>query len=89
MPPAPGPDPAAPIVQVTERERDVLALLVRGMSYHQIAAELFITQKTVGYHLSNLYAKAHVNGRHQLARVAQDQPERFRLDPAPVAAAPG
>jgi DNA-binding CsgD family transcriptional regulator len=52
--------PAPPAIRLTDRERDVLGLVTQGMSYAQIASELFITRKTVGYHLSNLYAKAGV-----------------------------
>ncbi|QDY09421.1 hypothetical protein FJK98_21565 [Micromonospora sp. HM134] len=73
---------AAPAFVVTDRERDVLSLTVSGMSYAQIADELFITRKTVGYHLSNLYAKVGVTGRHELADLARRQPELFRPVPA-------
>ncbi|MEU7880911.1 LuxR C-terminal-related transcriptional regulator [Microbispora bryophytorum] len=72
------PAPTSPAVAITDRERDVLTLLVAGMSYAQIASELFISQKTVGYHLSNMYAKADVSGRHQLSDLARRQPELFR-----------
>lgn len=43
--------------ELTDRERDVLALLVKGLSYAQIAGELFVTRSAVGFHLSNIYAK--------------------------------
>ena len=42
---------------LTPREQDVLALVVTGLSYAQIARSLFVTQSTVGFHLSKLYAK--------------------------------
>ncbi|WP_173035065.1 helix-turn-helix transcriptional regulator [Phytohabitans flavus] len=66
-------------IGLTEREVDVLALVGKGMSYAQIAAELFITRKTVGYHLSNLYAKAGVANRHQLADLARREPGQFAV----------
>ncbi|MFY1671925.1 LuxR C-terminal-related transcriptional regulator [Plantactinospora sp. WMMB334] len=75
-----GGEPAGPAprrIGLTDRERDVLALVSNGMSYAQIAAELFITSKTVGYHLSNLYAKAGVANRHQLAELARRAPAAF------------
>ncbi len=52
--------------ELTDRERDVLALLVKGLSYAQIAGELFVTRSAVGFHLSNIYAKFDVRSRHDL-----------------------
>jgi DNA-binding CsgD family transcriptional regulator len=66
-------------VALTEREQDVLTLLVSGLSYAQISRELFITQSTVGYHLSNIYGKAGVASRHQLTELAHRNPRAFGL----------
>ncbi len=52
--------------ELTDRERDVLALLVKGLSYTQIAGELFVTRSAVAFHLSNIYAKFDVRSRHDL-----------------------
>jgi DNA-binding CsgD family transcriptional regulator len=76
---AAGPSPLPPAFAVTEREHDVLTLLLSGMSYAQISRELFITQSTVGYHLGNLYAKAGVTTRHQLAELARAHPGPFGI----------
>jgi DNA-binding CsgD family transcriptional regulator len=73
---APGAPPpaAAPVPGVfgmlSERERDVAALVVRGMSYAQIARELYITRSTVGFHLSRIYAKTGTGTRHELSELA-------------------
>jgi DNA-binding CsgD family transcriptional regulator len=72
-------EPSAIVVPLTDRERDVLTLLAAGMSYAQIARDLFITQRTVGYHLSNIYGKAGVNSRHRLTELARREPLRFGL----------
>ncbi|GAA4161649.1 hypothetical protein GCM10022251_41460 [Phytohabitans flavus] len=64
---------------LTERERGVLVLLARGMSYAQIAEALFVTQKTVGYYVSNMYGKAGVTSRHQLTDLAGCEPDRFTV----------
>lgn len=66
-----------PRIPLTDRERDVLTLVINGMSYAQIAGQLFITQKTVGFHLSRMYAKAGVTGRHQLTDLARRFPDQF------------
>lgn len=64
---------------LTEREHDVLTLVAEGLSYAQIARNLFITQSTVGYHLSNIYAKTGVSSRHQLTEQVHQDPTAFGL----------
>lgn len=57
---------AAPDFEVhalTEQETEVMALLATGRSNRQIAAELFISEKTVKNHLSRAYAKLGVSSR--------------------------
>ncbi|MGX7680283.1 helix-turn-helix transcriptional regulator [Jatrophihabitans sp. DSM 45814] len=66
---------------LSNRERDVLTLVSEGMSYAQIARDLFITQKTVGYHLGNIYAKANVSSRHELIELVRRDPTAFALRP--------
>jgi DNA-binding CsgD family transcriptional regulator len=78
--PVDGPVPTlAGGVSLTEREQDVLTLLVTGMSYAQISRELFITQSTVGYHLGNVYGKASVSSRHELTDLARKHPQLFGI----------
>ncbi|MCW2494508.1 helix-turn-helix transcriptional regulator, partial [Jatrophihabitans sp.] len=76
----------APVLtlDITDRERDILTLVLRGLSYAQIARDLFITQSTVSYHLGNLYAKANVRGKHELAALARKAPTQFGLTAAGV-----
>ena len=51
---------------LTEREREVAALAVRGMTSKEIATELFVGVRTVDNHLGRLYAKLGVEGRTAL-----------------------
>ncbi len=59
--------------QLTPREREVLRLLARGFAYKEIAAELFISVKTVETHASNVLRKLQLSNRHQLTRWAADR----------------
>ncbi|HEY8826309.1 MAG TPA: response regulator transcription factor [Jatrophihabitantaceae bacterium] len=70
--------PVAPSVdpnfdQLTPREREVMRLLARGYAYREIAAELFISIKTVETHASNVLRKLQLSSRHQLTRWAADR----------------
>jgi DNA-binding CsgD family transcriptional regulator len=68
-----------PGLNLTERELDIVTLVMSGMSYAQIARQLFITQSTVSYHLGHIYAKANVSSRHQLTSLAREQPAALGL----------
>lgn len=59
--------------QLTPREREVMRLLARGYAYKEIAAELFISIKTVETHASNVLRKLQFSNRHQLIRWAADR----------------
>lgn len=47
---------------LTQRERDVLSLLVKGLSYKMIADQLGISFHTVDSHIRKIYDKLHVSG---------------------------
>ncbi|MGH2506045.1 MAG: LuxR C-terminal-related transcriptional regulator [Ktedonobacteraceae bacterium] len=49
--------------KLTARERDVLQLLARGLRNKEIAARLTVSERTINFHLANIYAKLHVSGR--------------------------
>jgi HD-GYP domain-containing protein (c-di-GMP phosphodiesterase class II) len=48
---------------LTPREVEVLRLLVRGLSYKEIAQELVISRKTAGAHVEHIYTKLGVSNR--------------------------
>lgn len=56
---------AGGVVQLTERERQVLRCLVRGARNEEIAGELFLSTATVKTHLNHIYSKLEVRGRHE------------------------
>jgi len=56
----------APIFkELTARELEVLKLIVKGYRNREIAAQLVISEKTVGNHISNIFSKLQVNDRSQ------------------------
>jgi DNA-binding CsgD family transcriptional regulator len=55
---------------LSNREREVLALIVQGRTNREIGERLFISQKTVGVHVGNILAKLGVSGRVEAAMVA-------------------
>lgn len=57
--------PARPFPELSERERDVLDQIARGLNNHEIAAQLHITVKTVSNHISNIFSKLQVADRAQ------------------------
>jgi DNA-binding CsgD family transcriptional regulator len=53
--------------ELTPQEEAVAALVARGLSNREVAAELFLATKTVQYHLTRIYAKLGVRSRSELA----------------------
>ena len=52
---------------LTEREGEILGLIARGMSNREIAEKVFISEKTVKTHVSNILSKLHLDDRTQAA----------------------
>lgn len=64
--------PADPFPELTAREREVLDLIAAGLSNPAIAARLYLSGKTVGNHISSIFAKLHVADRSQAIVRARD-----------------
>jgi DNA-binding CsgD family transcriptional regulator len=62
--------PPAPFDSLTRREQEVLSHLVAGRTYAEIATALFISEKTVSVHVSNLLHKTSTSSRREVAALA-------------------
>jgi DNA-binding NarL/FixJ family response regulator len=57
---------------LSDREIEVLRLIVRGRTNKEVAASLFLSAKTVGRHIENIYAKIGANSRAAAAIFAME-----------------
>lgn len=51
---------------LSHREREVAILVSKGLANKEVADQLFVTEKTVKFHLTNLYKKLAIKSRAQL-----------------------
>ncbi len=73
---------AAPFPELTEREREVLDLVARGLTNAEIGRRVVVSDKTVRNHVSNVFAKLHVTSRAEAVARARDA--GFRAGPGPA-----
>ena len=63
-------EPSQPGTDLTEREREILALMIEGKSNSEISEFIFITQATVKYHVSNILSKLGATSRTEAVVMA-------------------
>jgi NarL family two-component system response regulator LiaR len=63
-------EPPTPGQDMTEREREILALMVEGLANNEIAERLTVSQSTVKFHVSNILSKLGVTGRTEAVALA-------------------
>lgn len=63
-------EPPLPGHDMTEREREILALMVEGLSNSDIAERLIVSQSTVKFHVSNVLSKLGVASRTEAVALA-------------------
>lgn len=58
------------IIHLTKREIEVLTLVIEGKSSKEVADHIYVSKRTVDFHLSNIYKKLAVTNRVQAFREA-------------------
>ncbi|MEO5678381.1 MAG: response regulator transcription factor [Acidimicrobiales bacterium] len=76
-------EPPPGLGELTARERQVLALLAQGRSNRDLAAELYVSEKTVKTHVSSILAKLRLTDRTQAALFAVRHGLATDADPEP------
>jgi DNA-binding NarL/FixJ family response regulator len=63
---------AVPLPELTEREREILGLIARGLANNEIAERLVLSPKTVRNHISSIFSKLQVADRaHAIIRARE------------------
>jgi NarL family two-component system response regulator LiaR len=63
-------EPSAPTYDLTDREKEILALMVEGLPNNTIAERLVVSQSTVKFHVSNVLSKLGVTSRTEAVSMA-------------------
>jgi DNA-binding NarL/FixJ family response regulator len=56
---------------LSEREREVLTLIARGLKYKEVAAKLFLSERTIKYHMGQILERLHLKNRAQVVEYAR------------------
>ena len=62
--------PTSPAYDLTDREKEILVLMVDGLPNSTIADKLFVSHSTVKFHVSNILSKLGVNSRTEAVSLA-------------------
>lgn len=54
---------AEPLPKLTDREKEILSQVSKGLTYKEISEEMFISYETVKQHIKNIYHKLHVQNK--------------------------
>lgn len=60
-------------VKLTEREKEIVGLLLRGRTYKMIANELYLSENTVKTHIKNIYAKFNIQSKSELVNLLMEK----------------
>ena len=73
--PTPGTSGEHQLVWLTPQELQIAGLVAAGMTNRQIAAQLFLSPRTIDYHLRKVFSKLSLTSRTELVRLGVPQQE--------------
>ncbi len=56
---------ASQMVELTERQSEILQLVAHGLTYREIGERLYLTERTVKYHMGEILTRLHLTGRQE------------------------
>lgn len=62
-----------PDTQLTPREFEILGIIAEGLSSQEAADRIFVSKRTIDFHLSCIFRKLEVHNRVQACRAAERQ----------------
>ena len=65
--------PPAADSPLTDRQREVLQLVAQGLTYKEVGQQLFISERTVKYHMGEIMHRLHLKNREQVTLYAQQE----------------
>lgn len=65
--------------QLTKRESEITALLLKGRTYKMIASELYLSENTVKTHIKNIYSKLNIQSKMELVNLLMKQEQQNYL----------
>jgi len=63
--------PRDQLQSLTERQRDVLSLVAQGLTYKEVGTHLFLTERTVKFHMGEILKRLQLKGRRELIELAR------------------
>lgn len=59
--------------ELTDRENEIVELLLNGRTYKMIAEELYLSENTVKTHIKNIYSKLHIKSKSELIKMLSEK----------------
>ncbi|MGE5550122.1 MAG: histidine kinase N-terminal 7TM domain-containing protein [Bacteroidota bacterium] len=58
-------------VELTPRQAEILALVSRGLTYKEVGASLYLSERTIKYHMGEIVERLHLKNRHEVLAYAK------------------
>ncbi|HEX2696348.1 MAG TPA: histidine kinase N-terminal 7TM domain-containing protein, partial [Anaerolineales bacterium] len=65
--------PRDPLAVLTDRQRDVLSLVAQGLTYKEVGQKLFLSERTVKFHMGEILKRLQLKGRRELMEFTRDK----------------